>query len=157
MRIGAMRKSTQPGNIMRRFALFALMCATCIVPAAANVGRIKSVDDGVVIQRGIRTIEAKSGVVLEQGDIITTPAKAKVGITFIDNSRIALSGGSRLVIETFSFDDTTHDGQFVMQLIKGQIAVVSGLISKGGGKAMMIRTPKSLYALRGAKMVVKTK
>ncbi len=125
--------------------------------ATANIGRIKTADSGVKITRGTQKIDAKPGVTLEAGDVITTPVNGKAGMTFIDNSRVALSRGTVITVEKFEFNDTTHQGNFIVYLAKGSVAVVSGHISRNGAKSMLIRTPKSLYALRDARMVVRVK
>jgi hypothetical protein len=136
-----------------------LLCALLVLAgsAQANIGRIKSSGGSVVILRGTQQIAVVPGVVLEAGDTLSTKAKGRIGVTFVDNSRIALSSNSELNIEKFDFDDTTHAGTFILNLKKGSMSVVSGQISRNGSKSMLIRTPKSLFALRDAKMLVKIK
>ncbi len=126
-------------------------------PALANIGRVKSAEGAVVIDRKGEKISAQPGVIIETGDVITAPSNARFGITFVDNSRVSARAGSQITIEKFDFDDTTHDGKFILLIKKGEVAIMSGQIAKSGGKAMLVRTPKSLFAMRSARVVVTVK
>jgi hypothetical protein len=147
----------QQGKNMHRWISAAIAALLVTSPAFANIGRIKSAEGAVMIDRKGEKILAKPGVVIETGDIITAPAKARFGITFVDNSRVSARAGSQITIEKFDFDDTTLDGKFILLIKKGEVAIMSGQIAKSGGKAMLVRTPKSLFAMRSARVVVSVK
>jgi hypothetical protein len=142
---------------MPRWISAAMAAFLVTSPAFANIGRIKTVDGIVTIDRKGAKMEAKPGLIIEVGDIIMAPAKSRVGITFVDNSRVSAGANSQILMERFDFDDTTHDGKFILSVRKGEVAVISGQIAKSGGKAMLIRTPKSLFAVRSARVVVTVK
>ena len=142
---------------MRRWLTACLATMLVMMPAWANIGRVKNAMGGARIERGTQRINAAPGIVLEQGDVLITPAKARLGITFIDNARIAIGPNSRVVIRSFVFDDTTHKGIFVAEVTKGQVAIVGGHISKAGKTAMRVKTPRSTFAVRGARIVVTVK
>jgi hypothetical protein len=142
---------------MRRWMVAALVAVSFAVPAWANIGRVKTVGGTAFILRAEQRIPVVPGTVLLQGDVIVTPAKASIGMTFIDNSRLSAGPNTRIVIEKYEFDDTLQSGSFIARVEKGEVAVFSGSIARSGSKAMMIRTPKSLYAVRGARLVVTVK
>ena len=142
---------------MKRWLTACLAAMLVIVPAWANIGRVKNASGGARIERGAQRIVAAPGIVLEKGDVIITPPKARMGITFIDNARLAIGPNSRVVIRAFDFDDTTHKGSFVAEVTKGQVGIIGGQISKSGKTAMQVRTPKSVFAVRGARIVVTVK
>ena len=50
---------------------------------------------------------------------------------------------SVLAIDRYSFDSTTHDGQFDASLKRGTLAVVSGRMVKQSPESMRVRTPSS--------------
>ena len=58
---------------MRKLSVF-IAAAACAIsqPAFADIGRIKNVTTGVQIIRDGQTISARSGLRLEQGDIVRT-------------------------------------------------------------------------------------
>jgi hypothetical protein len=142
---------------MRRLALAALTALLVAVPVWANIGRVKTLTGTSRIERAGQKLMPTPGFVMEKGDLIVTPAKSMIGITFVDNARIAIGPNSRVLIRAFEFNDTTNHGTFVAEVQKGQVAVFGGLISKSDGKAMQIRTPKSVFAVRGSRIVVTVK
>ncbi len=142
---------------MRRWIIAALIALTVAVPAWANIGRVKAADGDVVIMRADQRIPAVPGTVVMEGDVILTPQKGHIGMTFIDNARLSVGPNSRIVIEKFDFNDTLQSGTFIARVEKGEVAIFSGSIARSGSKAMLIRTPKSLYAVRGARLVVTVK
>lgn len=142
---------------MRFWIVAALYALLAITPAYANIGRVKSSSGGALVERGGEKIVLKPGVVIETGDTIVTPVKGRLGMTFVDNTRLAAGPGSRITIRTFDYDDTTQRGRFLADIAKGQVAIISGLIARSGPDAMQIRTPKSLFAVRGARIVVRVK
>lgn len=139
-----------------RFALCAVaIAAITIQPALANgIGRIKTVAGAASVLRAGATLPVKPGFVLEKGDTIQTGKGGKVGATFNDDTRIAAGANSQLSIPEFSFDDTTHQGQFLTRIDKGKVAVVSGHIAKSAKDAMKVQTPKALLGVRGTRFIV---
>ncbi len=142
---------------MRRFILAAVAALAISTPLLANIGRVKSARGAAEVQRGAEKLVVSSGLVLEKGDIISTRGQSRVGITFVDNTRIALAANSRIVITKFEYNDTFQTGTFEAEVQKGEAAIIGGLISKSGPKAMIVRTPKSAFAVRGARIVVTVK
>ena len=71
-----------------------------------------------------------------------------------DSSLLSIGPNSVLVLDTFAFDATTHQGRFDATLSKGSLAVVSGRIAKQAPEAMKVRTPASVLGVRGTEFVV---
>ena len=76
-------------------------------------------------------------------------------MTFLDNSRVSTGPGSVLEIERYSFNSTTHAGEFDASLKQGSIAVVSGKMVKQTPGSMRVRTPYSVMGVRGTEFVVR--
>ena len=68
---------------------------------------------------------------------------------------MSLGPDSRLALDKFQFDTTTHDGVFDSSLQKGTLAVKSGQIVKQTPEAMHIKTPAALLGVRGTEFVVR--
>jgi FecR protein len=145
------------GIMMRRWTAAALTLLMISAPSWANIGRVKTIDGAPTVTRGEERIAAIPGTILMQGDVIATLARGRVGITFVDNTRIVLGPNSRVVIEKFDFNDTLQNGSFIARVERGEVAIYSGSIAKSGSKAMLVRTPTSLYAVRNARFVVSVK
>lgn len=118
------------------------------------VGTIKVAKGEVNVERGGEIMPATVGMAVLASDRIATGADGSVGITFEDNSLLSLGPESRLAIDQFRFDRTTHDGRFETTLSRGKLAVVSGKIAKRDLEGMKVRTPNSLLGVRGTEFVV---
>jgi hypothetical protein len=138
---------------------FACLIAAGFVaaPAAAEIGRVKTVVGEARISRGAATSMAAPGQKVEARDVIETGRDGRIGLIFIDNSRFALGPNSRIALSEFEFDDATHVGRSLVTLDRGALAVVSGQIAKENKDAMRVRTPTSVLAARGTRFVVEVK
>ena len=135
----------------------ALAAALAAQPAFAEIGRIKSLVGEVTILRNSTVLPGASGFKLEQGDIVRTGKTGRVGIAFLDNTRMALGPASRITLEKFAYDRSRQTGDFVTSVNRGSLGVVSGNIAKSKRDAMRVRTPTSMLGVRGTKFVVEVK
>jgi hypothetical protein len=126
-------------------------------PAAAEIGRIKSFVGEVAVLRGATRIPASSGFHLDQGDVLVTGKTGRVGVTFLDNTRMALGPNSRITVSEFAYDRSRQTGSFVTSVDRGSLGVVSGNIAKSKRDAMRVRTPTSMLGVRGTRFVVEVK
>ena len=122
--------------------------------AAADIGLIKVANGSVEIQRGASKLPAKVGTALQAADVVVTGADSSAGITFTDNSLVSVGPNSVFAIDKYSFDSTTHAGQFEGSLRQGRLAAVSGKMVKQSPESMKIRTPSAIMGVRGTEFVV---
>ena len=136
-----------------------IFAATLSVFAAAtlanDVGQVKVTKGVVHVERDGAQIPAVVGMPVRQADKLVTGADGTVGVTFADNSLLSVGPNSILAVDKFSFDASTHEGQFDASLQRGTLAVVSGKMVKQSPDAMRIRTPASILGVRGTEFVVK--
>jgi len=132
----------------------AAVLAGMATPVLADIGRVKLVSGITTIERGSQKIAATAGLALQKGDTIVTGKNGRIGITFNDNTRFAAGPNSRINVADFAFDDTTHRGQFLTQVDRGSLAIVSGQIAKSNRDAMRVKTPTALLGVRGTRFVV---
>lgn len=122
--------------------------------AGEPIGQIKTQTGTVFVERaGASKPIAIGDRVFESDTIVTT--SGTVGITFTDNSMMSLGPMSRLKLDQFKFDATTHNGVFNSSLQKGTLSVKSGNIVRQTPEAMHIRTPAALLGVRGTEFVVR--
>ncbi len=140
---------------MHKSIITAVIVCFCASNALANIGRVKNTTGSVTIERGTEKIEAKPGLVLQQGDVVITGPDGKLGITFIDNTRFAVASSASFAIERFEYNDTTYSGEFITTLNKGTLGIVTGRISRYGPQAMRIKMGGSLMVVQGGRIVVK--
>ena len=123
--------------------------------SAAEIGQIKTLEGEVfVIQNGTQS-PARPGDKLHQADIVETGDNGSAGITFIDNSRFAVGPNTRIELSQFRFNPTTHEGEFVTDMPRGTLTVISGDIAKRTPEAMKIKTPSTILGFRGTKTAIK--
>ena len=120
----------------------------------AEIGRIKNVTpNGVnIISRVAGDRAARSGFRLYEGDIIETAANGRVGITFIDDTRIAVAPGSRMIISSYRFNRARLEGSSQMDVVRGKVGVDSGQLSSTGN--MRFRAGQSTLGVRGTHFVI---
>ena len=128
--------------------------AGAVAWAAEPIGQVKTQTGVATIERAGATLPATIGARVYVSDTIVTAAGA-VGVTFADSSMMSLGPHSRLSLDQFKFDSTTHDGAFNASLQKGTLAVKSGQIVRQTPEAMRIRTPAALLGVRGTEFVVR--
>ena len=136
------------------YAASALFSLGISHPAWAEIGRIKSFVGDVQISRDGRTFAARSGVRLEEGDVVSTGRNARVGISFLDNTRMALGPSSQVTLDEFSYNRSRQTGSFVTSVNRGSLGVVSGNIANSQRDAMRVRTPTSMLGVRGTRFIV---
>ena len=135
----------------------AIAAALATQPAFAEIGRIKSLVGEVTVLRNGAALPGASGFKLEEGDIVRTGKTGRVGIAFLDNTRMAVGPASRITLEKFAYDRSRQTGDFVTSVNRGSLGVVSGNIAKSKRDAMRVRTPTSMLGVRGTKFVVEVK
>jgi hypothetical protein len=68
---------------------------------------------------------------------------------------LSLGPDTVLSLDSFQFDDTTHEGAFESSLRKGTLAVKSGQIVRQTPGAMKVKTPLGILGVRGTEFVVR--
>ena len=117
--------------------LVAALCLPSTPALAAGVGLVKTSKGSVTILRNGKPLAAPVGTSIEAADTIVTGKDGAAGITFVDNSRMALGPGSTLK--------------------RGTLSAVSGKLAKHSPKAMTVRTRSTILAVRGTEFLVSTR
>jgi hypothetical protein len=136
------------------FLFAAGIFATLAAQADDIAGVFKVVNGGVSVERKGASLPAAVGMAVYQSDQIVTAADGSAGITFEDNALLSLGPSSRLALDRFAFNSTTHDGAFETTLSSGKLAVVSGKIAHHQLDAMKVKTPSTVLGVRGTKFLV---
>ena len=121
---------------------------------ADAIGQIKLLSGEVAIVRNNVRSSAQPGDLLEKADTLLTGTDGRVGITFIDNSRFSMGPNSRIALEKFTFNPTTHEGEFLTRVEHGTLAVISGHIAHSAQDAMQVQTPTTILGVRGTRFLV---
>ncbi|MEC9345785.1 MAG: FecR domain-containing protein [Pseudomonadota bacterium] len=135
--------------------LVAAIAPTGQALAADSIGVVKRAQGSVEVERGGQRQPVVAGFALQAADVVHTGPQGAVGITFSDNSLIALGPDTTFAISEYRFDSTTQDGAFRSRLSRGTLSVASGRIAKGGRDQMLVETPATILGVRGTRFLVK--
>jgi hypothetical protein len=138
-------------------AIALLAALGAVGPAlAADAGQVKVARGAVWIERGGTKLGARVGTKVREADVISTGVDGSAGITFADDSLLAIGPNTVLVIERFTFDPATQAGRFESGLRTGTLSAVSGKLTRQSPEAMKIRTPSAVLGVRGTELLVRT-
>lgn len=116
---------------------------------ADAVGTVTTQTGPTEIQRNRQVIPSAVQSSLEMEDAVVT-ANAKVGITFKDDSRVEITEQSKLVIDSFVYDNTKQDaGKLGLKIALGTARFASGQIAKHSPENLKIETPTATVGVRG--------
>lgn len=85
---------------------------------------------------------------------LTTDANSRIHVLFSDQSAVTIGPDSELVIAKYQFDPKAKEGQILMDLTKGLLRVVGGLISKK--TETVVRAGTATIGIRGGITMVET-
>ena len=115
----------------------------------AKVGEItKQIGQDGSISRDADTILTGEGVGINMNDAITT-SKAKLELTFEDDTKVSITRQSKLVIDDFVYDANSGTGKLAMNVAMGTVRYASGAIARNSRENVRLRTPTATIAVRG--------
>ncbi len=118
--------------------------------AAPPIGRVTEVTGEVIaVQADGTVVTLALDDPVYQGDVIETGEGAALAITFVDETVFSLGQSARMVMDSFVFDPTTHDGASMVSVLEGVFMFVSGEVAASNPDAMMVRTPVMTIGVRG--------
>jgi len=120
------------------------------LPSYAGIGTItEQVGAAAEIDRNKTKLTANKGTSLESNDVVKT-AQTKLGLTFEDNTKVAVNEQSKLLIDDFVYDpNNKSSGKLAMKVAMGTVRYASGAIAHNNNKAVAIKTPTATIAVRG--------
>lgn len=89
------------------------------------------------------------GQTLRTGDRITTAITGLALVQMTDGARVSVRPGSDLVLKDYNFQPAAPDNKMVIQLVKGGLRTVSGLVAKTGPDASRVETKTATVGIRG--------
>ena len=130
--------------------LFIVAALFVVLPAYAGIGSItEQTGPAAEIDRNKSQLTANKGTGIESNDVIKT-SKTKLGLTFEDNTKVAVNEQSKLLIDDFVYDPNNKSaGKLGMKVAIGTVRYASGAIAHNNSKAVAIKTPTATIAVRG--------
>lgn len=89
------------------------------------------------------------GLALREGDRLTTAEGAVAIVKLSDGTRMTVRPNTEMVIQQFQYRENAPDNSLVMNLLRGGLRAVTGLIAKGSPDAAKLRTNTATIGIRG--------
>jgi hypothetical protein len=113
-----------------------------------SIGNVDQVEGNGVIDRNKTDITIEQELEIEQYDTVKT-GNGKVGILFVDDTRVDVTQHSKLIIDEFVYDPNTKKGKLNLSAKLGTIRYASGQIAKTSRQDIIITTPTATIGVRG--------
>ena len=135
---------------LKQFLALALLGAS-MASMAQPVGEVEfSHGAGIAQMPGQAPRTLGKGLLVQEGDRLSTADGATVIFKMLDGTRMTLRGNTEMVVEKYHFQqDAPAENSMVMQLLRGGFRALTGLISKSGPNAARIQTPGATIGIRG--------
>ena len=116
----------------------------------ATIGEVTQLEGKGVIDRqdGENDIVIEKQLDIFSYDTVKT-GNGKVGIEFIDATRVDVTQHSKLLIDEFVYDPNTKTGKLSLKAKLGTVRYASGQIAKNSATNVKIETPTATIGVRG--------
>ena len=94
------------------------------------------------------SVDASQGSKVESLDTVRT-ARARANIKFKDDTQVAITENSKLIIDEYVFDPNRGAGKMSMKIALGTVRYASGAIAKTNNENINIQTPVATVGVRG--------
>jgi hypothetical protein len=147
---------------MKKYGLLMALLAAVLVLGVARaqaeaVGKFTQVEGRVDLLKGgqLPATPVKVGAAVEPKDVIRTKSLSKAQITFIDNSVLTISPGSRIAIEEYMVNTVQGKRRAVLQVFQGLALAVINKIFKVEEPDFVVKTQTAITGVRGTEFGIR--
>ena len=147
---------------MRTYAfLMALLAAICLLSIAQAqaevVGRFTQVEGRVDLLKGgnLPATPVTANTTVEPQDVVRTKSLSKAQITFIDNSVLTISPGSRIAIAEYMIDPAQGKRRAVLEIFQGMALAVVNKIFNVKEPDFVVKTHTAIMGVRGTEFGIR--
>lgn len=146
----------QPSKPKLRHLLALLyLAATSAMAEDAVIGFVKTVDANASVLIAGQAVAARPGMALHQGQVLKTGKPGSMGVMLRDNTSLAIGPDTEIVLDEYLYAPGQGDLKLALNLIKGSLNYVSGVIAKLKPEAISIKTPTGMIGVRGTQFLAK--
>lgn len=134
---------------------FTLLCSGSNLAYAQTtaVAYVKTVSGDAWISTNGQIVKAALGVSVFKGSRLKTAPTASLGVTFIDNTVMSFGENTEVTVDDYLYSPSQGELQLGVNLIKGTLNYVSGVIAKLKPESVTVRTPTGIIGVRGTQFV----
>jgi hypothetical protein len=135
----------------------AVLILACAQTQAAVVGRFTQVEGRVDLLKGgnLPATPVQVNGTVEPKDVIRTKSLSKAQITFIDNSVLSISPGSRIAIEEYLVDTVQGKRRAVLEVFRGLALAVVNKIFQVEEPDFVVKTQTAIMGVRGTEFGIR--
>ena len=122
--------------------------------ADARAGIAKLVRGPVTVAGTAGPRQLQPGDALAADDRITTGDDGSASVVLRDGTVLVVGPKSTMEMRGFAFDSTTNEGNVAINLLRGSMRMVTGLIGKHRHDAVKLTTPTSTIGILGTDIIV---
>lgn len=137
------------------FLIFFLFSCIVFSEGSASIGIVKYVSGSASIYSSGKIIPAAAGILIHLNDILKTGEDGSIGVIFSDNTRVSLGPSSEVAMDSYTFEPRQGLFSFLLRLVKGTAAYVSGTIAKLAPESVKLQTPEAIVGVRGTRILLK--
>ena len=89
------------------------------------------------------------GLVLNEGDRLTTAEGATAIVAFQDGTRMTVRPNSELLVDQYRYQPNASDNNMLLSLVRGGLRTLTGLLTKNAPGAARIQTATATVGIRG--------
>lgn len=134
--------------------MFFLLYAVSAQASDAVVGYVKTAKGKASIVRENKAATAHVNDKIFRSDVLKTGANSSLGISFKDDTLVALGSNTELIVSEFDFSPAEGKLGIFIKMLKGSVVYLSGIISKLSPEAARFSTPVGDICLRGTHFAV---
>lgn len=121
-----------------------------------RIGTFKQVQGETWIGADTARRAAKPGAGVVVTDRLSTGPQGAATLTLKDGTVLTMGPDTVMDLRQFQFDTTTQEGNFLLDLLRGSVRVVTGLLAKVSPDLFKVQTPTSVVGVRGTDFIVET-
>lgn len=133
-----------------RLALLMGMVAAWPLTGLAAAGLVQFTAGDVQLRRGDSLSRLAKGAELDGGDLVLTGTEGRAQIRFTDGGLVALYPDSQFTVTRYADGAGTGEDHFVVNLLRGGMRALTGLIGKRNPASYKVITPTAVVGIRGS-------
>jgi hypothetical protein len=131
-----------------------LTASPALAQSPTPAGRVKLAAGSVFVVHEGRRFPVGVGTPVYEQDSLATGADGRVGLTLRDDTRLSIGPQTTIEISRFVYAQSDSQFSFVLKVVRGVVAYVSGRIAKLSPDAVRLETPSAIIGVRGTRLVI---
>ena len=115
----------------------------------SRAGFVNAVENEAEIVSGTDSVKAVIGAAVNVKDELRTGPKARLQVTFRDNTVLTLGENARVVVDSYVYDPDKSTGEALLQATQGAFRFVTGRLKELKEKKIAVSTPVADIGVRG--------